>query len=61
MKRLYSHYFPTPSYLSMNSFAIDISDQSIKYGELLPTSQGLRFGKYGEEKITDGIVSSGKI
>lgn len=61
MKRLYNHYFPTPSYLSMNSFAVDISDESVKYGELIPTSQGLRLSKYGEEKIPNGVVSSGKI
>jgi len=61
MKRLYNHYFPTPSYLAMNAFAIDISDHSIKYGELIMTSSGLRLGKYGIEKIPEGIVVSGKI
>lgn len=61
MKRLYSHYFPTPSYLSMSSCAIDISDQSIKYGELVPTSNGLRLGKYGKRKIPNGVVVSGKV
>lgn len=61
MKRLYNHYFPTPSYLTMNSCAIDISDQSIKYGELITTSKGLRLGKYGKEKIPTGVVISGKI
>jgi len=45
----------------MNSCAIDISDQSIKYGELLTTSSGLRLGKYGKEKIPPGVVVSGKI
>lgn len=61
MKRLYNHYFPTPSYLAMNSCAIDISDQSIKYGELINTSSGPRLGKYGKEKIPEGVVVSGKI
>lgn len=61
MKRLYSYYFPTPSYLAMNSCAIDISDQSIKYGELIATSSGPRLGKYGKEKIPEGVVVSGKI
>lgn len=45
----------------MNSCAIDISDQSIKYGELITTSKGLRLGKYGKEKIPTGVVISGKI
>lgn len=61
MKRLYNHYFPTPSYLAMNSCAIDISDQSIKYGELVTTSSGLRLSKHGKEKIPTGVVVSGKI
>ncbi|MFA6515136.1 MAG: pilus assembly protein PilM [Candidatus Paceibacterota bacterium] len=61
MKRLYNHYFPTPKYLAMSSCAIDISDQSIKYGELVATSSGLRLSKYGKEKIPEGVVVSGKI
>ena len=61
MKRLYNHYFPTPSYLAMNSCAVNISDQSIKYGELINTSYGPRLGKYGKEKIPEGIVVNGKI
>jgi len=61
MKKLYNYYFPTPSYLAMNSFAIDISDQSIKYGELRSTPLGLRLGHFGKEKIPAGVVVSGKI
>jgi len=61
MKRLYNKYFPTPSYLSMRSCAIDISDKSIKYGELVPTHSGIRLNKYGKEKIPEGVVVSGKI
>ena len=61
MKRLYNKYFPTPSYLAMNSCAIDISDQSIKYGELATSASGLHLTKYGREKIPLGIVVSGKI
>lgn len=45
----------------MNSCAIDISDQSIKFGELVPTSNGLQLGRYGKEKIPEGVVVSGKI
>jgi type IV pilus assembly protein PilM len=45
----------------MNSCALDISDKSIKYGELLPTSMGLRLGRYGQEAIPPGVIVSGKI
>ncbi len=61
MKQPYNYSFPTPSYLAMNSFAIDISDQSIKYGELITTPYGLRLGRFGKEKIPPGVVISGKI
>jgi type IV pilus assembly protein PilM len=61
MKRLYNHYFPAPSYMAMNACAIDISDQSIKYGELGVTSEGLVLSKYGIEKIPKDVVISGKI
>jgi len=61
MKKLFSHYFPTPSYLAMDSFSVDISDKSIKYGELIKTSSGISLGKYGKEKIPEGILVSGKI
>lgn len=61
MKISYNRHFPTPSYLAMNSCALDISDQSIKYGELLPTPLGLRLGKFGHVKIPSGVVVSGKI
>ncbi len=45
----------------MNSCALDISDQSIKYGELLATPNGLRLGRFGHEKIPPGVINSGKI
>ena len=45
----------------MKSFAIDISDQSVKYGELFPTSKGLRMGYFAKEKIPPGVVVSGLI
>jgi len=45
----------------MSACAIDISDQSIKYGELSATSSGPRLVKYGKEKIPQGVVVSGKI
>jgi type IV pilus assembly protein PilM len=61
MKQSYNRYFPTPSFLAMNSCALDISDKSIRYGELVSTPLGLRLGKFGYEKIPPGVVVSGKI
>lgn len=61
MREVYSRHFPTPSFLAMTSCALDISDQSIKYGELLATPLGLRLGRFGHEKIPPGVITSGKI
>lgn len=61
MNQVYKHSFPVPRFLSMPSCAIDISDQSIKYGELVSTSSGLNLGRYGQVKIPEGAIISGKI
>lgn len=61
MKLLYNRYFPTPGFLAMRSCAFDISDLSIKYGELLPTEGGLKLGRFGQAEIPSGVIVSGKI
>ena len=61
MKQLFSHYFPTPVYLNTESCAIDISDESIKYGKLTATATGFKLSKVGKEKIPEGVLVSGKI
>lgn len=61
MKQLYSKYFPTPQFLAMSSYSLDISDQSIKYGQLNLTKNGLNLGSYGTVKIPKGVIESGKI
>ena len=43
------------------SFGLDISDESLKFVELVPTKNGIRMGRYGERKIPIGIIESGKI
>jgi type IV pilus assembly protein PilM len=61
MTRLYSKHFPAPSYLTMNSCSIDISDRSIKYGELKEKSFGLSLDRYGKENIPEGVIVLGKV
>jgi type IV pilus assembly protein PilM len=61
IKDSYSKYFPTPKFLTMSSFALDISDHSIKYGTLDISSDGLELVSYGKEVLPDGILKSGKI
>ncbi|MFA5778055.1 MAG: pilus assembly protein PilM [Candidatus Paceibacterota bacterium] len=43
------------------SFGLDISDESLKFVELVTTKNGIRTGRYGERKIPVGIIESGKI
>lgn len=57
----YNKFFPTPKFLEMPAFGLDISDESIKFIELRVEEKGIRVGKYGEKKIAPGIVESGKI
>ncbi|MBP6866034.1 MAG: pilus assembly protein PilM [Candidatus Pacebacteria bacterium] len=62
MFRNSSHnFFSTPKFLEMPSFGLDISDESIKYIELLPTDKGIVIGSYGEKKIPAGVVELGEI
>lgn len=53
--------FPVPSILTPSSIGIDISDQSIKYVELIKKHDGFAIGVHGSFSIPPGVVLSGKI
>ncbi|MFT5281006.1 MAG: type IV pilus assembly protein PilM [Flavobacteriaceae bacterium] len=57
----YSTAFPTPTFLAMPTLGIDISDESIKYLELVHSKTGLEVGKYGKIIIKEGTLLSGSI
>lgn len=57
----YNRFFPTPKFLEIPSFGLDVSDESIKFTELIRTKDGIRVNRYGEKKIPVGIIESGKI
>lgn len=57
----FNRFFPTPKFLALPSFGIDISDESIKYIELVKTKRGIQVNRYGEKKIPSGVIESGKI
>ena len=57
----FNRFFPTPRFLMTPSFGLDISDESLKFVELIPAKNGIRMGRYGERKIPVGIIESGKI
>ncbi len=57
----FNRFFPVPSFLSIPSFGLDISDESIKFVELINTKHGARVGRYGQRRIPPGIIESGRI
>ena len=59
--RFFFRFFPVPFFLSTSSFGLDISDESLKFVELIDTKNGIRVGRHGERNIPPGIVESGKI
>ena len=61
LNRAYNKFFPTPEFLSKPCFGLDISDESIKYIELIETRNGMQIGKYGSVPVPSGVIDSGKI
>ena len=61
LRNSYNRFFPTPKFLLLPSFGLDISDESIKFIELVKTKDGIKVNRYGEKKIPAGIIESGKI
>lgn len=60
-KNSFYRFFPPPNFLMAPSFGLDISDESLKFVELIMTKDGIRMGRHGERKIPPGIIESGKI
>ena len=59
--KFFFRFFPTPKIFSMPSFGLDISDESLKFAELIMTKNGIRMGRYGERSIPPGVIESGRI
>lgn len=61
LDKFFLKLFPVPRFLAPTSFGLDISDESVKFVELINTKNGIRLGKYGERSIPPGVIESGKI
>jgi type IV pilus assembly protein PilM len=61
LDKLLLRIFPPPNFLVEPSFGLDISDESLKFVELIKTKNGVRLGRYGERTIPPGVIESGKI
>ena len=59
--KFFLRLFPVPKFLSPSSFGLDISDESLKFLELINTKNGMRVGRHGERNIPRGIIEAGKI
>lgn len=59
--KFFLRFFPLPKILSEPFFGIDISDESLKFVELVAGKNGLKVGRYGERSIPSGVIESGKI
>ncbi len=60
-RSLFHKLFPTPKYLEMPAVGLDISDQSVKYLELMPKGDSYLVKKFGEKEIPVGIIEAGEI
>ena len=60
-KDSFNRFFPVPKFLTLPSFGLDISDESIKFIEFVRAKNGIKVNRYGEKKIPPGIIESGKI
>ncbi len=58
---LFKRFFPVPKFLATPSFGLDISDESLKYIELVATRNGTRVGRFGERDIPPHVIESGQI
>jgi type IV pilus assembly protein PilM len=61
LKKLIHNFFPTPNFLKVPCFGVDISDESLKFVELIESNGQIKIGRYGGIKIPTGIIESGKI
>jgi type IV pilus assembly protein PilM len=45
----------------MPAVGLDLSDNTVKCAELLPTREGLRLGRFGEAKLPEGCIAEGRV
>lgn len=60
-KKLFADILPPPRFLEMPSAGLDISDERIRFLEIVKNKNGLVFGRHGEKNIPAGIISVGRI
>jgi type IV pilus assembly protein PilM len=61
LKNNFNKFFPLPNFLSMPSFGLDISYETLKFIQLTNDKDGIKIQRYGERKILPGTIEAGKI
>lgn len=56
-----SELIQLPSSIQLPAFGLDISDNSLKYVQLVETKTGLHLGAFGSAEIPEGIIANGII
>lgn len=60
-RNLFYTLFPPPKFLQMPAIGLDISDEAIRFVELIETRQGFEVGVFGERALPKESIQSGKI
>lgn len=60
-KNFFSSILTPPRYLEMSATGLDISDRAIRFMEFSKNEDGLDVASFGEEKLPEGLIVSGKI
>ncbi len=50
-----------PSFSKASSFGLEISDESLKFAELVHVKDSIKTGRYGSRRIAPGIIEAGEI
>jgi len=61
LKNSLDKFFPLPKFLEVPAVGVDISDESVKFLEIIREGNNFRVGKYGEKKLPTGSVINGQI
>ena len=54
-------FFPPPQFLQMPAVGLDISDESMRFVELVEKRKGFAIGRFGERAIPRGVIESGEV
>jgi len=61
LKYLYNKFFSIPSFFQKSCVGLDISDNLLRFIELISTKEGIKINRYGECELPFGIIKNGEI